>query len=68
MSVVVDGESLRLDRLAEVALDCRPVTLASDARERVAACRADIDSALARDAVIYGVTTGFGKQIGRAHV
>jgi histidine ammonia-lyase len=61
MSVVVDGESLRLDRLAEVALDCRPVTLASGARERVAACRAVIDGALARDAVIYGVTTGFGK-------
>src|SRR5437867_2959833 len=61
MSVVVEGESRRLDRLAEVALDCRPVTLASGARERVAAGRAVIDSALARDAVIYGVTTGFGK-------
>jgi histidine ammonia-lyase len=44
-----------------VALFNHAVELPTEARERVAACRAVVDAALDRDTVIYGVTTGFGK-------
>jgi histidine ammonia-lyase len=56
----VDGARLDLDDLEAVARRARSVALAPGARAAVAASRRVVDDAVARGAVVYGVTTGFG--------
>ena len=53
------GETLSLDDVVAVARGAE-VELASGARERIAAARAVIERAVASNATVYGVTTGFG--------
>jgi histidine ammonia-lyase len=59
--VVIDGNSLTIEQVAAVACDRARVSLAPHARQRVALTRAVVDGLVARGAVAYGVTTGFGK-------
>ena len=58
MSVRV-GEPLSLGDVVAVARGAR-VELAGDAVRRIAAARAVVEDAVASDATVYGVTTGFG--------
>src|SRR5512143_1109319 len=58
--LAIDGLSLDLDGLESVARGGRAVALAPSAREAVRAARRVVDDAVARGAVVYGVTTGFG--------
>jgi histidine ammonia-lyase len=59
-SLAIDGSSLDLGGLESVAREGRAVTLAGSARDAVRAARRVVDDAVARGAVVYGVTTGFG--------
>jgi histidine ammonia-lyase len=59
-SLSLDGSSLTLAALEDVALAGRGVALAPSAREAVASARRVVDGAVARGDVVYGVTTGFG--------
>ena len=59
--ILIDGNSLTLETLARVAWEREPAELSAEAREKVLQGRDVIETALDRDAVIYGVTTGFGK-------
>src|SRR4029453_6257794 len=59
--IVIDGNSLSMAVVARVARDDAAIALSPEARARVAASRQVIDRALENGAVIYGVTTGFGK-------
>jgi histidine ammonia-lyase len=59
--IVLDGASLTLADLVDVADHGRHAVLSEDAVRRVDAARAVIDRAVAEDRVVYGVTTGFGK-------
>ncbi|SEO01520.1 histidine ammonia-lyase [Paenibacillus sp. OV219] len=59
--IVLDGESLTPEIIAEVSYLNRPVVLSSEARKRVAACRKMVEELVAGGQVVYGVTTGFGK-------
>src|SRR5215470_17506742 len=56
----IDGQSLGLPDLEDVARHGRPVALVPEAREAVIRARRVVDDAVARGAVVYGVTTGFG--------
>ncbi len=56
----IDGASLDLRGLEDVALRFRPVSLETTARAAVEAARRVVDDAVARGAGVYGVTTGFG--------
>ena len=58
--LTLDGRSLDFDALESVARGARPVALADEARRAVGASRRVVDEAVARGAVVYGVTTGFG--------
>jgi histidine ammonia-lyase len=58
--LVLDGASLTLEDLESVARTRRAVALSAGAREAVARARRVVDDAVERDAVVYGVTTGFG--------
>src|SRR5262245_17249101 len=59
-AVMLDGGSLTLAELEDVARRRRPVALAGAAREAVSRARRVVDDAIERGAVVYGVTTGFG--------
>src|SRR4029077_4429094 len=57
----LDGRALSLEEIAAVSHKSEHVTLAGSARPRIEASRRIIDEIVARDAVVYGVNTGFGK-------
>ncbi len=58
--VLLDGESLTIEQLLQVADADAPVALAPAARERVAAARAVVDRRARSDEPAYGINTGFG--------
>jgi histidine ammonia-lyase len=58
--IEIDGRSLTLEQLGAVAHGNERCSLAAGARQRVAACRQAVESAIARGEVVYGVNTGFG--------
>jgi histidine ammonia-lyase len=55
------GEQISLIQLAAIALRHETVHISSLARPRILASRKLIEQIVVRDAVVYGVTTGFGK-------
>ncbi|MGH9466537.1 MAG: histidine ammonia-lyase [Terriglobales bacterium] len=55
------GSGLRLEQVAEVARERRPVRLAPSARPRLRATRAIVERALERDQPAYGINTGLGR-------
>ncbi len=59
--MVIDGDSLTLEDVARVARGQAKVALAPAAVPKVERARAYVERLLAERAVVYGVTTGFGK-------
>ena len=59
--VTLDGKHLSLETIEAIAVDGAPVALSADARRRVAAARACVERQFDAGAIIYGVTTGFGR-------
>ena len=57
----LNGQALALSDIAAVALDGEAVEVSSLAKPRVLASRKVVEEIITRDAVVYGVTTGFGK-------
>jgi histidine ammonia-lyase len=57
----LNGEQISLVQLAAVALGAEPVHISSVAPPRILASRKVIEQIVARDVVVYGVNTGFGK-------
>src|SRR2546429_6059968 len=57
----LNGQALTLTDIATVALDGEAVEISSLAQPRILASRKVIEEIMARDAVVYGVTSGFGK-------
>ena len=57
----ISGNDLTLEAVREVAVEGRPVLLASDAREHVSQARAVVESIVAGNQVSYAITTGVGK-------
>ena len=57
----LNGQALALSDIAAVALNGEAVKISALAKPRVLASRKVIEEIIARDAVVYGVTTGFGK-------
>jgi histidine ammonia-lyase len=57
----LSGRPLSLAQIAAVAIGEETVEIGSTVHGRVDASRSVIDEIIARDEVVYGVTTGFGK-------
>ncbi len=57
----LNGQALSLAEIAAVANDCERVKIADAARMRIGKSRNIVEEIVARDAIVYGVTTGFGK-------
>ncbi|HSP79697.1 MAG TPA: aromatic amino acid lyase, partial [Myxococcaceae bacterium] len=58
--LLIDGETLRLEEILQVARNEVTVELAPEAEARVRAARALVDRVAAGDAPAYGINTGFG--------
>src|SRR3954468_10308979 len=59
--ILIDGDSLTVDEAYAVAVERVRVELDPRARSRMLRTRAVVDDIVARNEVVYGVTTGFGK-------
>ncbi len=59
--VIIKGYGLTLDDVVAVARKNAPVELAPEATEKILASRKVVDDFVDQEAVIYGITTGFGK-------
>ena len=57
----LNGSPLSLEEIAGVAHGYEPVQIAASARPRILASRKVVDDIVTREAVVYGVNTGFGK-------
>jgi histidine ammonia-lyase len=57
----LDGQTLTLSDIAAVALNGEAVKISPLAQPRILASRKLVEEIIARDATVYGVTTGFGK-------
>src|SRR5438093_12816495 len=57
----LNGEQISLVQLAAVASGAEAVHITDLARPRILASRKLIEQIIERDAVVYGVNTGFGK-------
>jgi histidine ammonia-lyase len=55
------GRPLSLTEIAAVALTGQKVQVAPEAHEGISASRKVVEDIIARDEVVYGITTGFGK-------
>src|SRR4030095_9950896 len=59
--VTLDGNSLTLDDVVAVAQQRATVSISKNARQRASSARRIVQRLVAERAVVYGVTTGFGK-------
>jgi len=59
--VELNGQALTLEQIAAVAIGGEHVTISPAPGPRITASRKLIEQIIARDAVVYGVNTGFGK-------
>src|SRR6266566_1045746 len=57
----LNGQKLTLADIAAVALSGQAVEISTLARPRILASRKVVEDIIARDAAVYGVSTGFGK-------
>ncbi len=64
--LIVDGGPLRIDDVLDVARRGGSVTLADSVPDRMAPARAVVARLNDEDAVVYGITTGFGALADRA--
>ena len=60
-TVALDGASLTIAQVCEVARDGAHAEITSEALARMRRSRAVVDGILSRGDVVYGVNTGFGK-------
>jgi histidine ammonia-lyase len=60
-SIELDGRTLALETIEAIAVGGTQVSVSQAARERVAAARACVERQFQSGAIIYGVTTGFGR-------
>src|SRR5260221_381287 len=57
----LSGRPISLDAVGAVAYGREPVQIAASARSRILASRKVVEDIVARDGVVYGINTGFGK-------
>jgi histidine ammonia-lyase len=60
VSVVIDGEPLTIEAVVAAARNGEKVRVGDDIAARMAPARRVVEEAVARGAVVYGITTGFG--------
>ncbi|MCL2063837.1 MAG: histidine ammonia-lyase [Candidatus Cloacimonetes bacterium] len=59
--ILIDGNSLTLDQIHEVAINFKKIAMTEEAKKNVNKCRAYVDKIVSENRIVYGITTGFGK-------
>ena len=59
--VIVDGESLTIEKVVAVARYDAPVKLSESCYEAIDRARALVDRIVSEDRRVYGISTGFGE-------
>ncbi len=60
-TIIITGQDLTLEHIVAVCRENAKVALSEEAKERILASRAVVDQLVEDEAVVYGITTGFGK-------
>ena len=58
--LLINGESLTLENVHEVAFDRRRVALHPESAKKMAKSRAVVEAIVNDDRIVYGISTGFG--------
>ncbi len=61
MTIILDGNSLTVEKLTKVARDFEKVKLDSKALDRIKKCRDMLEKKIAEKEIMYGVNTGIGE-------
>ena len=61
MSVIVDGKSLTIDKIDEVARGYEKVSLSKDAIAKIIDCRKMVEEKISEGEIVYGINTGIGE-------
>lgn len=61
MAIVLDGSSLTIDKMMEIARHNKKVELHPEALERIKACRAMLEKKIKAGEIMYGINTGIGE-------
>jgi len=61
MAIVLDGDHLTVDQVVAIARGNETVEIASEARERINACRGFLEKRIEAREIMYGVNTGIGE-------
>jgi len=61
MSVTLDGNSLTISKLVNVARNKKKVEVASSSWKKIQACRKMLDNKIKNHETMYGITTGIGE-------
>ena len=61
MTIVLNGSTLTIEKLAAIARDNEKVELAPKALERIIVCRTMLEEKLANKEIMYGTNTGIGE-------
>lgn len=63
MAVVIDGKSLKIEDVVNVARNNEKVELSKDAIERIKKCRQMLEKKIEKKEIMYGVNTGIGELV-----
>ncbi len=61
MSLVIDGHSLTIEDVVDVARNRKRVEIHAEAKERIVECRELLEKKIAEKETLYGVNTGIGE-------
>ncbi len=61
MAIILDGSSLTIEKLVDIARHGEKVDLHSEALERIRVCRAMLEQKIQAHEIMYGVNTGIGE-------
>ena len=61
MSVVIDGKSLTIDKVVEVARNKADISVSSESWGKINSCREMLEKKINNHEIMYGITTGIGE-------
>ena len=64
--LIIDGNSLSIEKLIAVARGNAYVTLSTEAKRRVTSSRRTVEKWVSENRKVYGITTGFGPMCDRS--
>ena len=61
MAVVIDGETLTIDKLVKVARNKANISVSKNSWEKINSCRKMLEEKISNHEIMYGITTGIGE-------